>query len=222
MQFTNLFISLLYACMMNSFVWFAFTLLILLNACNGSKSTPETPPASQQRSKPSSLNTFKAAPQFSGINLTNTVFSSSQMQDKVWLAYFFFTSCGGPCPVVTANIATIQKDVAGKPLHIVGISVDPETDTPNILAAYAKRYNADTTLWRMVQMPLDSVKSVAIQGFLLPQGDMKNAEHDPNLHSTRIVLIDPKGMIRGYFDGTDQEALQRLRTGISELLAERP
>jgi protein SCO1/2 len=207
--------------MTNSLTRFTFTLLILLYACNGSKSTPQTSSASQQRSPSSSLNTFKAAPQFSGTNLTNAVFSSSQLQGKVWLAYFFFTSCGGPCPIVTANIATIQKDIAGKPLHIVGISVDPDTDTPSVLAAYAKRYNADTTLWRMLQMPLDSVKSVAVQGFLLPQGDMQNAEHDPNLHSTRIVLIDKQGMIRGYFDGTDREALQRLRAGINELLAER-
>jgi len=65
-------------------------------------------------------------------------------------------------------------------------------------------------------MPLDSVKSIAVQGFLLAQG----AEEDPSLHSTRIVLVDKRGMIRGYFDGLDEIEAAKLEKGVREVLAE--
>lgn len=118
------------------------------------------------------------------------------------------------------QVSDLQGSIAEKNFRFVGISVDPDTDTPPILAAYAKRYKADTTRWFMLQMPYDSVKSIAVKGFLLAQGAMNNGPDDPNLHSTKFVLVDKVGMIRGYYDGLDAEAVKKLRAAVGELLHE--
>ena len=166
----------------------------------------------------SSLPEIKTAPTFVGINQQAQSFQSASLKGSVWLAYFFFTTCGGPCPAMNARAEALQKELSSPSFKFVGISVDPDTDTPATLHAYAARYHADSTRWTMLQMPWDSVKSVAVQGFLLAQG----AENDPNLHSTRFVAVDKRGVIRGYFDGLDDNEIPKLRKAIQELLDEKP
>ncbi|MCS6807400.1 MAG: SCO family protein [Bacteroidota bacterium] len=166
--------------------------------------------------KRSSLPVIKPAPEFSGVAQTGGQFHSASLRGSVWIVYFFFTSCGGPCPAMNARVAQLQKELPSPQLKFVGISVDPETDTPPVLLRYATRYDADSLRWVMLTMPLDSVKAVAVKGFMLAQG----AESDPNLHSTRFVLVDTNGMIRGYYNGLEDNDLAKLRTAIAEVLAE--
>lgn len=186
-----------------------FACILALGAC-----TKTEKPAPQQVR--SSLPDIKPAPTFSGITQQAKNFQSVSLQGSVSLAYFFFTSCGGPCPAMNARVEGLQKEFPAQNLKFVGISVDPETDTPDALLKYATRYHADSMRWTMLQMPMDSVKSVAVQGFMLAQG----AENDPNLHSTRFVVVDKRGIIRGYFDGLDENEIPKLRKAITELLAE--
>lgn len=193
----------------------AFPLIVFfVNACTKSEkpASDNQTPARQRASLPE----IKAVPQFSGRSQTDTQFQSASMQGSVWLAYFFFTSCGGPCPAMNARVEALQKEFSSPKVKFVGISVDPETDTPKALAAYAARYHADASRWTMVQMSLDSVKSIAVQGFMLAQG----AENDPNLHSTRFVAIDKRGVIRGYFEGLDENEIPKLKKALQDLLAE--
>jgi protein SCO1/2 len=191
----------------------ALALVITCSALFFSCNKTEKPLPQQTRSE---LPEIKQSPLFSGISQQAKTVESASMQGSVWLAYFFFTSCGGPCPAMNARVEALQKEFSAPNLKFVGISVDPETDTPKALAAYAARFHADSTRWTMLQMPMDSVKSVAVQGFMLAQGK----EDDPNLHSTRFVVVDKRGMIRGYFDGLDENEIPKLRKAISGLLAE--
>ena len=184
-----------------------------LSACN--KTEKQAPEQTQVRS---SLPEIKPAPTFSGTTQLASTFQSTSLKGSVWLSYFFFTSCGGPCPAMNARVEALQKEFSSPNLKFAGISVDPDTDTPMALHSYAAHYHADSTRWTMLQMPLDSVKSVAVQGFMLAQG----AENEPSLHSTRFVVVDKRGMIRGYFDGLDDNELPKLRKAIKELLEETP
>jgi protein SCO1/2 len=164
----------------------------------------------------SSLPEIKMVPAFSGFSQNGENFQSLSLKGSVWLAYFFFTSCGGPCPAMNAHVETLQQEFPSPSLRFVGVSVDPENDDPPTLKAYAERFHANAERWIMLQMPLDSVRALAVKGFMLAQG----SENDPNLHSTRFVVIDKRGMIRGYFDGLDDEQKPKLRRAITELLAE--
>jgi protein SCO1 len=116
--------------------------------------------------------------------------------------------------MMNQRVADLQKEFTSPNLAFVGISVDPETDTPAIMTEYGKRYNADQKRWTMVQMPMDSVKSVAVQGFML------GSPEDPTLHSTRFALVDKRGQIRGFYDGMDDAEIKKLKSAISELLEE--
>jgi protein SCO1 len=195
---------------------YIFLALITLNTAFTLSSCNKSDSAEQMRktAKTSSLKIIKPAPEFVGTNAANAPFKSASMRGSVWVAYFFFTSCSGPCPMMNQRVEELQKEIPSPNLAFVGISVDPETDTPATMAIYGKRYNADPKRWAMVQMSIDSVKFVAVQGFML------GSPEDPAMHSTRFALVDKRGQIRGFYDGMDEAEVKKLKAAITELLEE--
>jgi protein SCO1/2 len=155
----------------------------------------------------------KAAPAFSGTNFDGSTVTDAQLRGTVYLAYFFFTSCGGPCPVMNSKANVLQAEYAdAADFRIVGFSVDPDNDDVPRLARYAERYNAKASRWFMLRMSADSVAALASKGFLM--GDASQ----PALHSTRFALVDAEGNIRGYYDGMDDAKLRDLRAVLDRLL----
>jgi protein SCO1/2 len=167
-----------------------------------------------KKAEKSSLPVIKAAPQFFAESADNKPFQSKNLQGSVWVVYFFFSSCSGPCPILNQRVADVQKDLPTENLHFVGISVDPETDTPAILNTFGKRYNRNPSRWSMVRVSEDSLASVAATGFML------GSPEDPALHSTRLVVVDKQGQIRGFYDGMDDAEIKKMKTAITELLRE--
>ncbi len=160
-----------------------------------------------------SLPEIKEAPVFDGTNFDNTAVTEMDLHDKVYLAYFFFTSCAGPCPVMNSKANVLQAEYAdAADFRIVGFSVDPENDTVERLARYADRYSAKRGRWYMLRNSESAVVELAARGFLM--GDPSQ----PVLHSTRFALVDKAGMIRGYYDGMDDKAMDKLRSAIDFLL----
>lgn len=192
------------------YLWF---IILFVVACSGSKNDPKKESQSRYQS---SLPLIKESPQFTATNQSGTVFFSDSLRGNVWLAYFFFSSCGGPCPEMNKTVAELQQQFTEKKIHFVGISVDPETDTPEVLKTYQQRFTRNTANWAMLTTPLDSVKTLAIKGFQL----MVGSNDDPNLHSTRFVLIDSKGIIRGYYDGLDADKRTEFQNAIADVLKE--
>ena len=150
------------------------------------------------------------------IQLTNqegAAFDSSSLSGKVWVADFFFTSCGGPCPVMTASMAQVQQALdMEQDLHMVSISVDPETDTPERLKAYGEKYGADFSRWHFLTGPIEAIQQLAVEGFKV------GSVEDPVIHSTRFILVDTRGQIRGYYTGTEKEDVDRMTQDIQQLL----
>lgn len=169
---------------------------------------------SAKPAKQSTLRIIKAAPEFSALSAEGTAFQSKNLRGSVWVAYFFFTSCGGPCPVMNERVAALQQELTASNLRFVGISVDPETDTPAILTKYGEHYKRDPKRWQMLNVPKDSLPAVAAQGFMLGSPD------DPALHSTRFVLVDKNEQIRGFYDGMDEAEVKKLKAAIMELVQE--
>ncbi len=143
---------------------------------------------------------------------------------KVWIANFVFTRCASVCPMLTAKFRDLQGDLQGLPLSYVSISVDPEYDTPAILAAYAKRFDADLARWRFLTGPLGDIEHVVVEGFKIHIGDRGPAAHDPTLieimHGEHFVLVDPQGTIRGYFQ-SDGSGLKELEAAARRLVADK-
>jgi protein SCO1/2 len=139
----------------------------------------------------------------------------ADLKGKVWIADFMFTTCGGICPMMTKNLAQVQRLYDGAPdVRMVSISVNPDNDTPEVLKAYAKKYNADTTRWFFLTGPAEDIKKVAVESFKL--GDIK----EPIFHSSYFTLVDRQARIRGYYDGTEPDQVKKLSDDIARLKKE--
>jgi protein SCO1/2 len=169
----------------------------------------------------------------------------ADLRGKVWIANFFYTECPDTCPLQSAHMARLQDELAPKPdVRLVSISVDPEHDTPEVLAEYAARFEADPERWLFLTGPRDAIYRLAIDGFRLgvvdrgehaqermdqdrswlgPRSAWAHASANPArtlIHSSRFVLVDRQAQIRGYYHGTDWESLERLRDTVERVLRE--
>lgn len=151
-------------------------------------------------------------PEFELTERNGRSFRLSDLRDRVWVADFIFTHCAGPCPLMSAAMSKLQHATADESsVHLVSFSVDPERDTPEVLREYADRYGADPARWHFLTGDRKTIEMLAVQGFKV--GDVK----DPIYHSTRFILVDGRGRIRGYYDSEETDILQRLAADIRAL-----
>jgi protein SCO1/2 len=150
---------------------------------------------------------------FSFIDQDNHVITQNDLVGHVWVLNLMFTTCKGPCPLVTHNISGLQRVFSGERLfRLVSLTTDPEHDTSDILRDYAKSYHANTEQWSFLTGEKAAIISFATTQVKIPAGNSSD------LHSTKIVLVDQKGAIRGFYDSTDSGHMERLRSHIKLLL----
>lgn len=155
---------------------------------------------------------------------------NSDLLGKTWVASFEFIRCTSGCPQISATMERLQTELKRFPdVRLVTFTVDPEHDRPEELREYAKHYHADPQRWLFLTGDEMTIYQLLDQSFHLPaqkntSGDSGNAV----MHSPKLVLVDRKGHIRGYFEGrpdpnsSDPEAdhqqnLHRLKTAIADL-----
>ena len=140
-------------------------------------------------------------------------FDSASLRGKIWAINFFFTSCKGICPTVSSSIARLSKVFEkSHEVEFVSLSIDPETDTSEVLGKYAQKYNANSKRWHFLTGNKSAIDEVINKGFQLGNGDKLDE------HSGRVVLVDKLGRVRGYYQGTDAEAIEKLENDLSTLL----
>jgi protein SCO1/2 len=124
-------------------------------------------------------------------------FDEQDLVGEISVVDFIFTSCGDECPIMTARMGQLYHMFQHNPeIRLVSISVDPQTDTPAVLADYAKTNGVTDDRWVFLSGPLDEVSDLMRQGFLLTTEDL------PEGHSTKLILVDQHGWVRGYYDST--------------------
>jgi protein SCO1/2 len=165
----------------------------------------------------STLPELGRVPPFELTGLDNQPFPSSRLAGKVWVVDFFFTNCPGPCPRMSKQLQRLQTETSSLPdFRIVSISVDPARDTPEALAAYARRYQADPARWYFLTGRKDLISNLMSEAFYLGFADSLQE------HSTKFALVDPQMRIRGFYDsfnapGRPGENIQQLLASIQEL-----
>ena len=162
-----------------------------------------------------------SVPEFSLTNLDGKTIGSKDLAGNIYVVDLIFTQCAGTCPILTAQLASLQHSlIKTTNVKLVSISVDPNNDTPEVLAAYAKHYNADTKSWYFLTGDIPTIYKIAKDGFKLTLdsvgGDFKN----PIVHSERFVLVDKKGNIRGFYNGTEDDSKSKVLADIGDLLRE--
>ncbi|MDP7331043.1 MAG: SCO family protein, partial [Candidatus Marinimicrobia bacterium] len=111
-------------------------------------------------------------PDFVMTNSNNESFGSSDLKDNIWVADFIFTTCAGPCPVMSNEMAIVHQEfIEDESIRTVSYTVNPDYDTPEVLADYAERYNANTEQWHFLTAPYEDIQSIIVNGFKM--GDME-------------------------------------------------
>lgn len=167
------------------------------------------------------LERFGPVPSFTLTDQDSASLSDTQLAGRVWLADFMFTRCGSLCPMLTRRMQETVSALAGREgWTMVSFSVDPEYDTPTVLAAYARDHGVDTSRWSFLTGPKETVRDLSVRGFHLAVDDAPTGGGDPILHSQSIVLVDAEGEIRGYYDALDADEMARLPRDTIRLLKE--
>lgn len=160
-------------------------------------------------------------PGFSLTERSGATVTRDDLLGKVWVVDFVFTSCAGPCPEMSMRMRSLQKTLidTARDVTLVTITVDPKTDTPKVLARYAQKYHADEHRWLFLTGDEESkVRDLILKGFL--QAIAPATKDTPIIHSTRFVLVDRRGRIRGFHDGLDVSMREQLLHDLDKLLHE--
>ena len=148
--------------------------------------------------------------------------NSNQYKGKVSLVDFFFTSCPTICPKMTLNMRDIQDELIKDCMNEVSLlsfTVDPKRDSAKRLKEYAKTYNINNINWDLITGEQSEIYNLGIKGFLVPNQQDALAPGG-FLHSEKMILIDKKGRVRGYYDGTDTLNIPKIIQHIKQLSKE--
>jgi protein SCO1/2 len=145
--------------------------------------------------------------------------SRDSLLGKVWVASFIFTSCPSICPRLTAKMATLQAPLLeNDDVRFISFSVDPETDTPEKLAAFATKHGATSPRWLFLTGDPKVVDATVLTGFKMVLQRPATGSIDIS-HAERFCAVDKKGHVRGLYD-TSEEGLAALKAKVTELLGE--
>jgi protein SCO1/2/putative membrane protein len=146
---------------------------------------------------------FGPVPDFTLTERDGHTVTKADLLGHVWVASFVFTRCTGPCPQVTLTMKRLQDDFGGEPgVRLVTFTVDPEHDDPGELTRYAAHFGADPHRWLFLTGREKTIYDLMEKGFRVPRPDRPSGASGPEVeHSTRLVVVDADGHVRGYFDG---------------------
>ena len=124
--------------------------------------------------------------------------------------------------MLTSRFSQLQKELAAQPdLRFVSISSDPEKDTPAVLQKYAEHFQAGDR-WLFLTGDKKAIHDLANQGFKLSLVEDKTSAAEPVIHSTKLVLVDRSGTVRGVYDGLTEQGKEKLLRDLHAVLFERP
>jgi len=201
-----------------------FVIVLGVTALCGCKPSPVTTAAvlAPAPAEDGSPRKYWQVPAFELTDQDGQPFNSVKMLGKVWIVDFFYTTCPGPCPALSSRLSGLHKSFSNENrVAFLSISSDPEKDTPEVLKLYASKFGADSR-WGFLTGPVKAIFSLANNGFKLSLTRSERPE-EPVTHSTRLVLVDSQGWIRGFFEGVgedSEDAGKRLEDAITKLLQE--
>jgi cytochrome oxidase Cu insertion factor (SCO1/SenC/PrrC family) len=173
----------------------------------------QTPP-------PANLPRHWQVPPFSLVERNGATTTDANLRGKVWVADFFYTTCPGPCPMMTSRLQQLHEKTRGwNDVMLVSISTDPAKDTPEVLQQYASRFGADER-WLFLTGEKKAIFELANKGFKLSVTEEGGTATEPVTHSTKLVLVDRNGTVRGFYEGTTDSESARLITDIDRLRKE--
>ena len=163
---------------------------------------------------------YHSIPSFNFTDQDGKIITDKTYEGKIYVANFFFTTCQTICPKMNSGMLQVQQRFTEFPgLLFLSHSVNPQYDSVEALAAYAKKIHADTKTWHFVTGDKKTIYDIGIDGYLLPVGEDPRAQGG-FMHSEQLVLVDKEKHIRGFYDGTSVKEITDLIDDIKVLIAE--
>ena len=157
---------------------------------------------------------------FSFTNQNGKKITQKDYEGKIYVADFFFTTCGSICPKMTTNLVEIQKAIINNPkVMLLSHTVFPEIDSVSVLKKYAIKNGVIDSKWNLVTGDKKQIYTMARKSYLAVKLGKPNELYDM-VHTENFVLVDSKKRVRGFYDGTKEEDIQRLIEDINFLCTE--
>lgn len=159
------------------------------------------------------LPVFQTVPAFTLTNQTGDPFGSEQLRGRIWVADFIFTRCPGLCLRMSGRMSQLAKALPPE-VRLVSFTIDPDYDSPAVLAQYAKRYQADPARWSFLTGSRADLSRLSLNAFKL--GEITADQS----HSTRFVLVDQQMRHRAYYDSADGDVVSLIAADVRALLGQ--
>jgi protein SCO1/2 len=206
------------------FVFSSITVYLFYTALKPNKSLPIFNPADVNPELVDStvqyISKYHTIADFSFVNQNGKTITQKDYEGKVFVADFFFTTCGSICPKMTTNLAEVQKAIRNNPkVMLLSHTVFPETDSVPVLKAYALKNGVIDSKWNLVTGDKKEIYTMARKSYLAVKLGKPEELYDM-VHTENFVLVDTKKRVRGFYDGTKKEDMKRLIEDINFLCTE--
>ena len=157
---------------------------------------------------------------FSFVNQNGDTITQKNYEGKIYVADFFFTTCGSICPKMSTNLVDVQKAVLNNPkVMLLSHTVFPEVDSVSVLKEYAIKYGVVDSKWNLVTGDKKEIYKMARKSYLAVKQGRPDQLYDM-VHTENFVLVDQKRRVRGFYDGTNKDEIKRLLEDIDFLCKE--
>ncbi len=146
---------------------------------------------------------------FSLTNQNGETITQDYYENKIYIADFFFTTCPTICPIMTENMYQIQEKTIENNVLLVSYSVTPEIDSVSQLKKYAIEKGVKDNKWNLLTGDKKQIYDLARKSYLVAKNDGDGGKYDM-IHTENFVLIDKEKRIRGFYDGTSEEEMNKL------------
>jgi protein SCO1/2 len=179
--------------------------------------TPDFTPKWEMKNE----STFHKIRPFKLINQENESFTEREIEGKICVADFFFTSCPGICLEMTNSMADIQKEfINDDEIQLLSHSVTPEKDSVPVLKEYAEEKKVNFKRWKLLTGDKDEIYDLGRKYYFVEEDEGVKKGNDVFLHTENFILIDKQRHIRGIYNGLDPDSMQNLIRDIKVLKLE--
>ena len=154
---------------------------------------------------------------FSLLNQNGNNVTQEDYKNKIYVADFFFTTCPDICPIMTGNMLYLQENLKDTNVMLASFSVTPKIDTVEVLKEYSTLKGVDDARWNLMTGDKKQIYDLARKSYLVAKAIPDGKNHGM-IHTENFVLVDRDKRIRGYYDGTNIEDMDKLLDDIQILI----
>ncbi len=208
--------------MSNNLKYFLFIVLASsILSCESKKSLPFLGPKETKNINGKIDTIYHQIPKFSFLNQDSIWVNEKNYEGKIYVADFFFTSCPTICPKMKTQMLRIyQRYLKNPEVLLLSHSIDPDYDQPHILKDYANRMEIDAKKWNLVTGKKEDIYRIGQKSYMVSAQEDK-LEAGGFVHSGAFILIDKNRHVRGIYDGTKEQEVNKLIEDIEILLDEK-